>query len=308
MRVIDDGGQGSATGRVARAGEAEPFYRRTFSVHVEMLVLALVLAVWQLARIPLEGSLPESLDHAREWVDLERSVHIHAEPAIVDLVRREVVHGVVRWSYGNLHEAAIFAFMAAARLYAPARYAKLRSAFVLSHLPALAVIGLYPLAPPLWLHAPPSPGYLTGGLGEQLRNATAAAASMHFGYAFFIAAGALWLAPRSPIAWLACLYPPYVLVIIVGTENHYVLDAVVGLLCVCVGAALAQALHGPVERAVAPERSSPVIAAAATAYAAIGWGLNDAAQGHLPTAAVVMTVAAALLAVLERRWRGHRLV
>ena len=63
-----------------------------------------------------------------------------------------------------------------------------------------------------------------------------------------IAAGALWLRPRAPLAWLTLLYPPLVFVVILGTGNHYVLDTLVGTACVAAGFAAAHAIHGPLPR------------------------------------------------------------
>lgn len=41
-----------------------------------------------------------------------------------------------------------------------------------------------------------------------VRNSTAAAVSEHFGYPVFTVAAALWIAPRSPLAWLLCVSAP----------------------------------------------------------------------------------------------------
>ncbi len=93
--------------------------------------------------------------------------------------------------------------------------------------PALAVLALYPLAPPHWVAGMP---FADGPPlhPSALRNETAAAVSLHFGGPVFIAAGALWLRPRAPLAWLTLLYPLLVFVVILGTGNHYVLDTLVG--------------------------------------------------------------------------------
>jgi hypothetical protein len=74
--------------------------------------------------------------------------------------------------------------MLAIRTRAPHRYPPLRNGFVLLHLPAPIIIGLWPLASPSWLPHPPQwPGdpptdaELTGSLEATLRNSTAAAVS-----------------------------------------------------------------------------------------------------------------------------------
>ena len=62
-----------------------------------------------------------------------------------------VLRRLVSLGYSNLHLIAIFAFLATARLIAPLRYPKVRTAFALAHLPALVVLAAYPLAPPHWV-------------------------------------------------------------------------------------------------------------------------------------------------------------
>jgi hypothetical protein len=224
---------------------------RCFGVHAEAVILVAVLLAWQAARIPLEGSVDASLAHARTWHDLEGALGlVGLENAIVSAVYDPDVIHVARWGYSNLHLFAIVAFMLVIRIRAPDRYPPLRNAFVLLHLPALVVIGLWRLASPSWLPHPPEwPGdpptdaELTGSLEATLRNSTAAAVSEHFGHTVLILAAALWIAPRAPLAWLLALYPPLVLCIIVGTGRHWVLDAIVGTLTVAVGSVAAWWLH-----------------------------------------------------------------
>jgi hypothetical protein len=45
---------------------------RTYSLRVELGIVALILLVWQAVRIPLEGSRRESLSHAGDWLAVER--------------------------------------------------------------------------------------------------------------------------------------------------------------------------------------------------------------------------------------------
>ena len=208
-----------------------------------MVILAGVVAVWQLLRIPFEGSTSDSLAHARDWLALERELHIDIEPSVLRFVnsRDWLIDGAQSF-YRNVNEAAVFGFMAAARMLDPLRYPKLRTTFALLHVPALAVLALYPLAPPHWVAGIP---FADGPPvhPSALRNETAAAVSLHFGGPVMIAAGALWLRPRAVLAWLTVLYPPLVFVVILGTGNHYVLDALVG--AACVGGGLRRRARAP---------------------------------------------------------------
>jgi hypothetical protein len=253
---------------------------RSYPLPVEMLILAAVIGLWQLARIPFEGSTSVSLAHARHWLSLERTLHIDIEPSFLRFVHsRDWLLDAARRFYRNMDVTGIFGFMAAARLLDPVRYPKLRSAFALLHIPALAVLALYPLAPPHWVHGIP---FADGPPvhPSALRNETAAAVSLHFGDPVLIAIGALWLRPRAVLSWLALLYPPLVFAVILGTGNHYVLDTLVGTACVGVGLAGAQAIHGPLPRG-APSTGWARVALAGTAFALLAFLINGGFIGEV---------------------------
>jgi hypothetical protein len=230
----------------ARAAPAA--LRRAYPLPVEMLIVAAIIGIWQLARIPFEGSTRVALAHAHDWIALERALHADFEPSVLRFVhgRDWLLHGAQSF-YRNLNEPAMIAFLAVARTLDPVRYPKLRTAFALLHVPALAVLALYPLAPPHWVHGIP---FADGPPlhPSALRNETAAAVSLHFGGPVLLAGGALWLRPRAPLAWLTLLYPPAVFVVILGTGNHYVLDPIVGTACVGLGVLAAHVIHGPLPR------------------------------------------------------------
>ena len=95
---------------------------------------------------------------------------------------------MLRWAYYHFHLPVLFGFMALARLLRAERYPYLRTAFVLSHIPALMVIALYPLLPPRWVPGMPFSVPAPEELNGAMHNATAAAASQHVGYPIFIAA------------------------------------------------------------------------------------------------------------------------
>ena len=200
---------------------------------------------------------------------------LDVESWVIGLASTSSVMATLTWLYANIHLPVLFGFVAAARLLAPDRYPRIRTTFVVSFVPAAFVIGLFPLAPPHWLPelglgVPPSDAELTSTTGALFHNTTAAAASQHFGFAAFVAATAIWLFPRSRLAWLTLAYPVLVFVVIVGTGNHYVLDCVVGALTFVFAAAVAAVVHG---HAPAPARlQTSGVASIALGYALIAWG------------------------------------
>jgi hypothetical protein len=250
-------------------------FRACYSVEVELAIVAIVLLAWQAVRIPLEGGVDVSLAHADSVMRLQSHLSLHVEGWLIGVVSTSSAAAVLSWLYANVHLPVLFGFIAAARLLAPHRYPLLRTTFVLSFVPAVLVIGLYPLAPPHWLPelgfgGPPSDVELVTG-GALFHNSTAAAASQHFGFAVFVAAASIWLFPRSWLAWSTPAYPALVFVVIVGTGNHYVLDCVIGTLTFALAAVVASLVHETPESANARPSASGAVAIA-VGYALCTWG------------------------------------
>ena len=120
---------------------------------------------------------------------------------------------------------------------------------------ALVLHLLFPLAPPRMLAAAGlvDTGQVYGPTvygdtpaTDSMANQFAAMPSLHFGWALMVAVG-LIVATRSRWRWLWLLHPLVTLLVIVGTANHYWLDAIV------VSALLAVALA-----ALRLERTAPV--------------------------------------------------
>jgi hypothetical protein len=241
-----------------------------FSVEAELAIVGLVLLAWHALRIPIEGRVGVSLDHAVDVLRLEHALSLDLEASVIDRVSGSDAQPALAWIYRNVHLPVLFAFLAAVRLSRPSQYPFVRTVFVLSFVPALLVIWIFPLAPPRWLTGlglGPAPTDAELGAGGALfHNETAAAASQHFGFALFVAVVALWLFPRSRLAWVAAAYPALVFLVIVGTGNHYVLDCVIGSLTFALAAAAALVLHGSTS-------GRPVVVQPGAGIAAIGYGL-----------------------------------
>ena len=278
--------------------------RGTYSVEAELAFVAIVLVAWQAIRIPLEGSVAVSLDHAASFLRIEDALGLDIEAALIARASESGIEPAFAWLYANIHIPVLFAFMAAARLVAPERYPRLRTIFVLSFVPAILVIGLYPLAPPRWLPSlglGPTPTQADlASSGALFHNETAAAASQHFGFAVFVAAAAVWLFPRSRLAPAAIAYPVLVFVVIVCTGHHYVLDCVVGTLTFVVAAFCARILHGRSGDAAAAAYRSGT-AAVALGCGLVAWGAVSldvtelAGWGNLTDAIVLAAGVAAIL-------------
>ena len=265
-----------ATVTQTRALEA---VRRTHSLPVEMLLLAAVVLVWQFARVPLESSVAAAIANSDRLIDAERTLGVLVEPrAIRAFAAHPALLDAANWFYSHMDETLVFGAYAALRLIEPVRFAAMRTAFAITHLPAILVVAVFPAAPPRWVPRMPFGAPPASGIGGDLRNSTAAAVSLHVGIPVLIAASAIWARPRSPLAWATVLYPALVATVVVGTGNHFVADIAVGAGCAAIGIAGARLVHGRVPRG--RRAASPLAVAGAAALAGgIAYAINAALIG-----------------------------
>jgi hypothetical protein len=69
---------------------------------------------------------------------------------------------------------------------------------------------------------------LNEGLVSSLYNPFAAVPSLHVGYALIVGASLARYAPRLVARLAGLAYPPFVLLVIVATGNHFFVDAAAG--------------------------------------------------------------------------------
>jgi hypothetical protein len=268
-------------------------------LEVDFLLVVGVLLAWQAVRIPLEGAVAPSLANARSLLDVEAALRLDIEASVIAATRDGRALELLTFAYEHVHLPMLLAFLAAARLAAPARYPLVRLTLFVSYIPAAILIGLIPTAPPRWLPelgsaGPPTDAQLSQTTSELLQNSTAAIASQHFGYALLIAAGSLWLWPRSPLARALTLYPVFVFIVVVATANHYVLDCVIGALTIGFGAVVAAAIANGVPRPrLAPAPATVVVPLVGIAFALGVAGLITASVCALALA-VLLPVARAI--------------
>jgi len=209
-------------------------------------VYSLVRGIWG-------GTLAEGRENAAALVDLEQRLGIHIEGSMQAYF---VDHGLGMpfWNLFYVGSQVIVLPLTLFLVYRYRRdaYAFLRNMAILSWAAGLVWYALQPVAPPRLLES----GFtdtvsdhtfvdLNSGFIEAFYNPVAAMPSLHVGMAPVVA-WALW--KLTPYWWsraLGLLYPVLVVVAIVVTGNHYVLDIVGGLAVVLPAAAIAAALSHP---------------------------------------------------------------
>ncbi|MFI9749154.1 phosphatase PAP2 family protein [Streptomyces collinus] len=201
----------------------------------ELLLVAGLFLVYKFGRQLATGHTGEAIDNAHRVWDFERAVHLPGEGAVQSLLLHGdgLVH-LANTYYAAVHFPATAAFLIWLYLRRPAHYVWARRVLAAVTAAALALHLLFPLAPPRMLAATGlvdtarvyGPSVYGNPATDSLSNQFAAMPSLHFGWALMVAVG-LIVATRSRWRRLWLAHPLLTLLVIVGTANHYWLDAIV---------------------------------------------------------------------------------
>ncbi|MFF8828567.1 phosphatase PAP2 family protein [Streptomyces sp. NPDC015131] len=202
----------------------------------ELVLVTALFLVYKAGRLLADGHEGRAFGNAGRVWDLERAAHLPGEA----LVQHLLLDGgtFVRAAnayYAWVHFPATVAFLAWLYWRRPAHYVWARRALAWLTAAALALHLLVPLAPPRMLaeaglvdtarvYGPSVYGAVPEADG--LANQFAAMPSLHVGWALMVAVG-LIAATRGRWRALWLLHPLLTLLVVVGTANHYWLDALV---------------------------------------------------------------------------------
>jgi PAP2 superfamily protein len=197
-------------------------------------------------------------------------LHFFWEPALQrylgqGLLQIQIWNAIYFWAHAPvIAVVGIWLYMRSRR-----DYSLIRNAFLGSAVLGLLIYYAYPVAPPRLL---PGFGFVDtlqrySSLSYQAQslrpfvNPYAAVPSLHFGWSVLIGVGLIRML-RGPIGWaLGSILPLLMLVAIIATANHFVFDAVIGLVVclVSLGAALAFQHWQLARQAVLNARARPQV-------------------------------------------------
>ncbi|MEV6738215.1 phosphatase PAP2 family protein [Streptomyces sp. NPDC051104] len=202
----------------------------------ELLLVAGLFLAYKFGRQLANGHTAEAFHNAHRVWDWERALRLPGEGAVQSaLLHGDTLVRAANLYYVAVHFTATAAFLVWLYQRRPDRYLWARRVLALVTGAALALHLTFPLAPPRMLHLAHlvDTGQLYGPTvygakpaTDSMANQFAAMPSLHFGWALMVAIG-LIAATRSRWRWLWLLHPLVTLLVIVGTANHYWLDAVV---------------------------------------------------------------------------------
>ncbi|MDL4771244.1 MULTISPECIES: phosphatase PAP2 family protein [Thermomonosporaceae] len=235
----------------------------------ELLLVLVCYGVYEAVRnlVPPDPAL--AVHHAYELLHLEYLTHLDVEYRLNRLFMAHQPLAVAGdYFYATMHFAMTIGVLVWLYIQRPELYRSRRTLLFATTVLGLAGFWLYPLAPPRML-----PGftdtvasfgtwgvYASAPAASSVSNQYAAMPSMHVSWALWCAVVIIGVARRPAVKALAALYPALTTVAIMGTGNHYLLDAVAGAGALACGYALGLGLGAA--RAVLPGRSAAGRAAA----------------------------------------------
>ncbi|MFE5404537.1 phosphatase PAP2 family protein [Streptomyces sp. NPDC056580] len=226
----------------------------------ELPLILLVYGCYSAGRLLARGDVSSAVDHGLAILRLEQALHLNAEHPLNRLFTREPWLGIpADFWYASLHYLVtpailVWLFRARAEHYRAARTWLMASTFI-----GLIGFTLLPTCPPRLLSAGhgfvdtmahySSYGWWGGeasaprGMGG-MTNQYAAMPSLHVGWALWCGV-VLWRFGGTRLTKvLAVVYPLLTTLVVMGTANHYFLDAVAGVAVMGVGLLLAPRLMG----------------------------------------------------------------
>ncbi|MEI7035063.1 phosphatase PAP2 family protein [Streptomyces pratensis] len=282
----------------------------------ELPLIAVVYALYSAGRLLVRGDVATAVDHGLAILRLEQALHLDLERPLNRLFTSTPSIGIpADFAYASLHYVVtpavlVWMFRRRSALYRAARVWLMNATLL-----GLVGFTLMPTCPPRLLEA--SHGFVDTmaqysaygwwGAGASaprglsgMTNQYAAMPSLHVGWSIWCGV-LLWRHGRHPLVRAAGIaYPLITAVVVMGTANHYFLDAVAGAAVMGLGALLTRPVMRLADRCKAWGRART----AGPAQRRVPGGRGPAAPGG--RAAVSPNVSAGCETSAGERFPGQR--
>jgi hypothetical protein len=213
----------------------------------QLVLFGVAYLGYSLVRGLVEGKASAAFQHARDLIQVERTLHLFVEPSVQAWASgSHALMDFSSWLYVNAQTSITLAALVYLYLRHNGSFYFVRNMFAIAMLIALVGYAVFPTAPPRFL---PEWGFIDSvsdltGMHVSHRSASmtalfnpyAAVPSMHVAFALMIGwpLASLSRTPVGRILWR--LYPVLIAFVIVATANHFILDALLGALTAGVSA------------------------------------------------------------------------
>ncbi|WP_406148809.1 phosphatase PAP2 family protein [Streptomyces sp. NBC_01012] len=220
----------------------------------ELPLIAVVYGLYSVGRLLVHENIPAAVDNGLAILRIEQTLRINAEHPLNRLLTGHPVLGIpADFAYASLHYVVTPAVLIWMFRRRSAAYRAARTWLMTSTLLGLVGFTLMPTCPPRLLDAHhgfvdtmaqySSYGWWGAGASAPrglsgMTNQYAAMPSLHVGWAVWCGV-LLWRHGRHPLVrTVGIAYPLVTMFVVMGTANHYFLDAVAGAAVMAAGALL----------------------------------------------------------------------
>ena len=214
----------------------------------ELGIIAFSYWLYSIGRNAVPEQVSIALRHGRSVQHLQDILHLNFELSVNHFVgRNEWLAQLLDYYYATLHFVVTIGVLVWLFVKRPHIYRGARTVLFATSLFGLLGFYLYPLAPPRLL---PQYGYVDtllkyhtwGSLADpkvaEHSNQFAAMPSLHIAWSMWCGITIFVCARRTWVRVLGLLYPVGTLMVIVGTANHFIIDAVGGAAVLVLGYAV----------------------------------------------------------------------
>jgi phosphatidylinositol alpha-mannosyltransferase len=217
----------------------------------EMALFAGAYLLYSLARGISRGSEVEALDNAARVIALQAELGLNVERQVQEWVTGLQVMSVLGVLYLLAQLVAVPLALVVVYKRRRSVYPLLRTSLLGAWLVAIPIFAVFPTAPPRLADIGIADSVtreslipLDAPFVEYFYNPVAAVPSLHAAFAVAVGIGLASATSVLALRVAALMWGPLVIVIVVATGNHFILDVVAGLLVLGVAFAVAVALHG----------------------------------------------------------------
>lgn len=214
----------------------------------EIALIAVIYGLYMASRLLASNDFGDAMHRAKEILRFERTTGLDWESALNDLFLRHEWLGLFgSYWYSTTHYLVTALVLVWLWRRSRTDYVTLRRALMVATMLGLAMYLLLPTAPPrfvegyvdvLRLHSDNgwwgADASAPRGLGH-LTNELAAFPSLHAGWSLWVALVVYQVARSRWLHVIGWAYPAITALVIVGTGNHWLVDAIVGWVVVLVG-------------------------------------------------------------------------
>jgi hypothetical protein len=231
-------------------------YRGRLRWWTELPLIAVIYALYSGARLLVRGDVGDAVEHGADILHFEQILHLDPEQWFNRLFTHHAFLGVpADFAYASLHYIVTPAILVWLWRRRPTHYRVARTWLMISTLIGLIGFTMVPTAPPRLL--PGGHGFIDTmaqygsygwwgtdasaprGMGH-LTNQYAAMPSLHVGWSLWCGLMLFRYGRNWFVRTLGVIYPLMTAFVVMGTANHYLLDAAAGVAVMGIGYLLAR--------------------------------------------------------------------